>query len=50
MTFVACLAVALGLASPSPLVHASDGHTPFMQSAVENANGTVMPGPLRSSA
>ena len=42
MTFVACLAVALGLGpSPSGLVHASDGHTLFMQSAVENANGTV---------
>jgi hypothetical protein len=42
MTFVACLAVALGLGpSPSRLVHASDGHTLFMQSAMENANGTV---------
>src|SRR5215470_14929005 len=42
MTLVASLAVAFGFGlSPSRLVHASDGHALFMQSAVQNANGTV---------
>src|SRR5262249_60218179 len=41
-TFVVCAAVILVVgASVSRLVHASDGHTLFIQSAVQNANGTV---------